>query len=330
MRILVLLLIVALTACGAPRSPEWVRGKSDAYPEALYLLGHGVDADRGRAEDRARAEIAKVFEVKIQLTESSTEAHHLTRIGSLLTEDYNQAVRAELVATTDKILRGVRIAEVWKDDKTGQFNALAVLDRVRTARELRGQINDIDGMLLHRTFRAEAENSAARRFGHYVQAAKLLDIRRGIAADLTVADPAGFAPEAPVSVAEIAGRLDRAAAAIRLAIDLEGDEQQIVRGAMTRALAARGLPLAQTAEPNLRVQGLITMENYRTGDPLNWTVAAGQIDIVDGDGTVLDTLRASIREGSRIETRAETMARERLGQRMAAQLIDFLSGAGER
>jgi hypothetical protein len=128
-----------------------------------------------------------------------------------------------------------------------------------------------------------------------------------------------------VSAAELATRLDRAVAAIRLGIDLEGDAQEIVRGAMTRALAGRGLPLTLVAEPNLLIKGTVVLESYRTGDPLFWTVAAGQVDIVDDNGTVLDTVRVSVREGSRVEGRAEMLAREKLGERLAAQLVSFLS-----
>jgi hypothetical protein len=325
MRILTILIVFALTACGGARVPDWTGGKSDRYPESLYLLGHGVDVVRGRAEDRARAEIAKIFEVRIRLTESSSEFHHLSKAGKLVAEEYGQAVEAELTATTDKILQGVRIAELWKDERSGGFHALAVLDRLQTTRALRGDLDDLDRLLMKRMSQAEAAPSPARAFGSYLQAGKFLEKRRGNAADLRVADPAGWVAESPVSAAELATRLDRAVAAIRLGIDLEGDAQEIVRGAMTRALAGRGLPLTLVAEPNLLIKGTVVLESYRTGDPLFWTVAAGQVVIVDDNGTVLDTVRVSVREGSRVEGRAEMLAREKLGERLAAQLVSFLS-----
>ena len=51
-------------AKGATR-PDWVDGQSVQYPSSQYLTGVGYDADRKTAEDKARAEIAKIFVAKL-------------------------------------------------------------------------------------------------------------------------------------------------------------------------------------------------------------------------------------------------------------------------
>ena len=57
------------------------------------------------------------------------------------------------------------------------------------------------------------------------------------------------------SMKDIAERADSAAAGIRIGIELEGDRQGIVNGALVRALAGIGMQLAPSLERNLLVKG---------------------------------------------------------------------------
>ena len=43
------------------KKPDWVNGESVRYPSSLYLTGVGYDSERRSAEDKARAEIARIF-----------------------------------------------------------------------------------------------------------------------------------------------------------------------------------------------------------------------------------------------------------------------------
>ena len=65
--------LLFLAAC-APPLPDWAGGVSEDYPAELYLLGVGAGPDRTMAEDRARAAIAKVFEVRIVSEDTSVES----------------------------------------------------------------------------------------------------------------------------------------------------------------------------------------------------------------------------------------------------------------
>lgn len=327
-RMLAGLLLVSLVACAGPRPPEWALGHSERYPSEAYLTGVGVAAERARAEDRARAEIAKIFQVQILIRETSSESQWLSRIGNLATDEYRQSVQAELTATTDKVLEGVRIAEIWQDEKTGEYYALAVLDRLRAARALRGELDDIDQTVAGQVRQAEAEPSVLRRLGHYLQALTALQRRGSLAADLRVVDPAGWVAESPYRPAEISGRADREAAAIRIGVELSDDRQGIVEGALTRALAGLGMQLAPAAERDLLVRGSVDVERYSAGEPWQWAVASAQIEFITAGGVVLDALRTSVKEGSQIATRAETLARERLGERLAALVLERLGSLG--
>ena len=317
-----------LAACTAPHPPAWTGGKSSRYPDAAYLIGVGVAPDRGRAEDRARAEIAKIFEVRIVAKDTSLESAWLSRSGAVATDAYRQQVQGELAATTDKVLQGVRIADFWHDPKGGDDYALAVLDRRRQGQGLRSALDELDREMRAQVRQAEATDAVLRRLGHLMQAVKALDRRREVAADLRVVDPLGLVPEPAYTGAELTARLERAARGLHLGIGLEGDREGIVTGALVRALAGIGIQLAPAGEQNLRLQGTVGVESYQVGGPLRWCVATAQTNCLNRDGTVLDALRVSVRDGSRVPARAETLAREELGQRLAGRLLAKIAALG--
>ncbi len=323
-RLVALSLVLVLSACATPRAPEWTTGASRDYPADAWMTGVGVDRERARAEDRARAEIAKTFQVQVRAFDRSSESHRLSRVGRLVESEYNQEVSADLSATTDKMLAGVRIAEVWRDERSGEFHALAVLDRQSTARGLRAEIRELDERILDRVTQAERIASEARRLGEYLNVLSLLERRRLLAADLRVVDPASRMADPPYAASEIARRADESAGAIRIGLQLDGDRGELVRGSLVRALAAVGIYQSSAAgQENLLLRGGVTVTNYACSG-LNWSTALVQIELVDGSGTAFDSVRTSVREGSQVDGRAEDLARQQLGDRLAPLIVERL------
>lgn len=319
-----LLLLIVLAGCSGPQPPAWTLNPGDSYPPAAYLTGVGFDRGRIGAENQARAEIAKIFQVTIHALVSSSEAQSQSRVGALAVSGYSQDARSELTATTDKALSGVRIAEVWAHPETGEHYALAVLDRLAAARPLRGELNDIDLAVTEQVRLAEEATSPTRQLGHYLTALKALERRRVLAADLHILEPSGWVADPPHTAGTLAARADRAASQIRIGIELSGDHGDIVKGSLVRALAEVGMKLAPEFDRNLTIRGAVDTERYATDDSWQWSVASAQIDLLEGEGTLLDTLRSTVREGSRQPDRSDTVARENLGRKLAALLIATL------
>ena len=59
----IMLACVAL-ACAVGARPDWLDGRHPEYPRERYLVGVGDAEALDGARDRARAEIARVFEVR--------------------------------------------------------------------------------------------------------------------------------------------------------------------------------------------------------------------------------------------------------------------------
>lgn len=67
---LLLSIIAVISACASTGKtpsdqPDWIDGDSKHYPKQLYLTGQGMADSLDNAKDRARADLAKQFEVAV-------------------------------------------------------------------------------------------------------------------------------------------------------------------------------------------------------------------------------------------------------------------------
>ncbi|RLB13781.1 MAG: hypothetical protein DRG35_06340, partial [Deltaproteobacteria bacterium] len=127
------------------KRPGWVDGDSIQYPSSKYLTGVGYDPDRKLAEDKARAEIAKIFVSKIDSrTRTYQDYLKITSKGRSKTEEIF-SIQDITSVSTQKVLSGVRIAQVYQETGTRPiFYALAVLDRDQSAKILGYKIQELD------------------------------------------------------------------------------------------------------------------------------------------------------------------------------------------
>jgi len=323
--------VLSLAGCASkPKAPEWSLGQSGQYPRETHFIGVGIAKERYQAEDRARAQIAKVFEVQVQASERSSESFWTDRIGQIESGQYRQSAAVDLTTTTDRRLSGVRIAQTWYDERSRDYYVLAVLERLQLSRALRGQIDELDARVSARVGQAESSPSVIRQLSLYVQALSDLRARATPAADLAVVSPSGFVPPAPYLTSEIAGRVDALAGRLSIGVELEGDEQDIVKGAMVRALSRLSLSLNGAQDKDLVLRGEIRSEQYAGQSPWHWSHASAQVEFFSGEGAHLDSVRKTVREGSRIQNRADILAREKLGEDLAASLAEHLLSLGAR
>ena len=320
------LILLLLFGC-APTIPEWVDGNSNVYSEEQYLVGIGNAPTRSDAEDRARAAIAKTFTVQVQSRQSSSEAFWMARVGEVESKEYQQDLQSDLVTRTDRLLTGVRIAEVWESEEDGIY-ALAVLDRMQAMRPLKQQLNEIDLAAEAEMNKAEASEHAIEQLGHLLKALQILDDRGTIAADLAILMPTGYTAAAPYSSAQVAERADAIAATIRVGLDMFGDEEGIVEGEMISALNKLGIKIVDGVEVDLTIVIEVRVDEYQANDPWHWAMASAQTTFMLPEGRILDAMRTNIREGSQIQSRARILALEKVGKALATAIIDRIVNLG--
>ncbi len=338
---LVILLAFSATGCGSPglrgtRGSDWVRtGQHDAYPREAYLVGLGRGRTLQAAEDNARAEVAKVFEARVeQVTreretyvegESSSGASGWSRA-----LDISQATEVE----TGKVLSGVEIVE--RHEGPDGFAALAVLSRADASERLWRRARELVG-------RAEALLKKAREAGDpleaarsYYQAARLLGLVERLNTDIAVlaVRPPVKGPMSPGEAFEEFRAVVREH--VPVAVRVSGDEAERIRAAVEAALTERGVPVAGPGtQERLQVRGHSAMR-FSDRPPREYRFVRYEVTLEAVDtrtGTVWASVGpvsddASGRTADQAVERAVFLVRKRHLPQFMADLFERLFGAG--
>lgn len=152
--------------------PDWMTRPPGA--SSLYMYGVGIAhaegdqaADRQRADDAARADIARQLRVTINASLTSTTSEN-TDIG--IAYDTRQVVESSVSITLD----GVEINKRHYDKKNKTYYALARLNRQRAADRFGQEVQSAAqraGSLLDQAHRYQADGAAFRAFLTLLQAA---------------------------------------------------------------------------------------------------------------------------------------------------------------
>ncbi len=135
--------IVALLVAGcASRSaaPDWIQGERPvAYPKSKYLMAIGAGEDLEAARATAKSELSRIFSAQLSsearlIEEEATRGGQSTSQSSLLVDT---TIRTTLE------LQGVEVPLQWRDPKSGEIWALAILERSRECLRIRSEGSDL-------------------------------------------------------------------------------------------------------------------------------------------------------------------------------------------
>ncbi|QUM75098.1 hypothetical protein HWV00_01935 [Moritella sp. 24] len=129
---------ILLSACSStPERPNWLDGADVNYPANVYLTASGQAQTASVADNRALANLAKIFEVSIadeSIDFSEASISQSNASGSTIRQVDNKQTLSRFVNTqAQQVLQGVSIAERWQDPVTGQQSSLAVMKRAPAA-----------------------------------------------------------------------------------------------------------------------------------------------------------------------------------------------------
>ena len=116
--LITLFAVIGLGACSsAPRQPDWIDRADDSYPADTYLTATASAADRDTAADRARANLAKVFEVAVQESTLDFSSAAVTVAGtgqaSVAATANEQRVARTVNTEARQVLEGTEMPEYW-------------------------------------------------------------------------------------------------------------------------------------------------------------------------------------------------------------------------
>lgn len=133
-----------LSACShQDHRPSWVDNPSAQYPDSQYLYALGEADTRETAANRARANLAKIFQVAID--DYSLDFSKAERQQSQLGQQIKTEQLASRFVTTQSqgVLEGSHIVGYWVDSNQRVYS-LAILAKDPTAQRLRAAIQKAD------------------------------------------------------------------------------------------------------------------------------------------------------------------------------------------
>lgn len=159
-------------------APDWVKKGSGAYDDDKGKVFYGVGSAsnignaallRSTADNRARSEIAKIFEFyTASLMKDYTAS---TSAGEANVHADEQHVEEAIKTVSSATLSGVQIIDHWQHPATGEFFSLAELDlesfkqSLENARELNSQAREFirdNADKLHEELREEEDRMRER------------------------------------------------------------------------------------------------------------------------------------------------------------------------
>ena len=129
---------ILLSACSStPERPTWLDGADVHYPANVYLTASGQARTSSVADNRALANLAKIFEVSIadeSIDFSEASISQSNASGSTIRQVENKQTLSRFVNTqAQQVLQGTGIVERWQDPVSGQQSSLAVMKKAPAA-----------------------------------------------------------------------------------------------------------------------------------------------------------------------------------------------------
>lgn len=315
------------------KRPDWVHGESIQYPSAQYLTGVGYDSDRKTAEDKARAEIAKIFMSRIdQQTKSYEEYLQTTSKGKSRTEE---ALSIEEITkvSTQKVLSGVRVAKVYQESAPDSlFYALAVLDRDQSAEILKDKVNDLDREVERLVSRAAAERDMLAKIKLLTQSLEKFVLREAHDAELRIVSRSGRGITSPVRFTQIKSELESILFRdFLIGVSVTGSRAGEIRDALLQGLNQQGFSISDNlSNAQVIVRGTVEIEPLDRG-PSEWKYVQWRthFDMIDKKGgAVFGSVDKAGREGHlnipQAENRAVRKMREALTTEIAREMRRYI------
>ena len=278
----VLIFMVGWMGVGFSGLPDWAKtGKSKQYPSSRYLIGVGEAAERAQAEDLARAEIAKIFEARVQSETQDLMTSLKTYQKSQETITSEEQFKGLTKVSTASTQKGVEIVEVTVEKK--KVYALAVLDRVKMMQQLTDQIAELDVKISHDIQFSASSEDKLEKIRHLKRALMAMLERRAINAQFVIVNSAGQGIDPSHDFTKVTQELETLLSQnVKLKVKFGGADATSIETAVIGELNQLGFRVSQSDEPaDFTVDVNVTVEPYdHPNKDWKWAKFTAQLKLV--------------------------------------------------
>ncbi|MBW2311103.1 MAG: LPP20 family lipoprotein [Deltaproteobacteria bacterium] len=313
--------------------PDWVDGESMQYPSSSYLTGVGYDAERKSAEDKARAEIAKIFLSKVDSRTRTYQDYLQTTSTSKSGSEETFSIQEITDVSTEKVLSGVRIAHIYQQSSPEKlYYALAVLDRSQSATILSDRIRKLDADMEILLDMAEGEADVFKKIKYLKQSIGKHAMREAYDTELRIVSRSGRGISSPIHFTEIKSELD--AILLRdflIGVSVTGSRGAEVQDALVQGLNQEGFSISEDVyAANVHIRGEVKISPLERGTA-DWKYVRwrAHFDMVDrAGGSVFGSFTRTGREGhlnlQQAEDRAVRKIRDTLIMEIAGEVRRYI------
>ncbi len=328
-----LLGILLNTGCAGSGSsqPDWINGNSSKYPPTKYLTGKGEANYQAVARDRARADLAKIFEVRIQeQSEDSVRSNNQTAEGKTNLRLEASASR-DISTQTNQIISGIQIAETWQDKASKQFHVLAVLERMKAAASLRENIDKLDEATSLAIRRARQSDNLLQKISLAHTALQAQLERETYNKQLKIVDYSGRGLRSPYTLATLARDRDALLQRVKIYTKVSSDPLGNLDDALKAAISTAGFThVNETGKDAYTLKAKLTLNENKDAQGWYWQRGALEINLTQTSSQqVLGSKRWSIKESAQDRAISRKRVRDRIDKILKTELRQTLISFGK-
>jgi len=310
MRWLWIVVAVSLGGCASGRTdtPDWVTGNSAKYPDNRFLVGRGQADSLEDARNRARADLAKVFQVAVSAETSDVTQFASTTEGGGQGKTESQVTR-NIVTRTDQIVRGIQIAEAWQDPRSKAHHALATLPRLQAAMGLRQDVERLDAATRGHVNQARNAQDLLAQVASASRAHDTQRERDAVQRALQVVDVTGRGVDPEFNSGQLASDLAALLKRVRMKPQAAPGSQDSLERMLSAALSAAGfVPEAGGSAPYVLL-GSLQLDDLGVIDGWYWMRGTLEVQLAEtSSGKVRGNKRWEIKTSSAQKTTAQRRA----------------------
>lgn len=259
--------------------PSWaLSGEMGEYTRDKYLIGVGRGASQQGADDAARAEIAKVFLVKVyQSVQETTSYQEASSSKGYEGWEKSLGLTQATSTETEKILSGV---EVVAREKIGEsdYYSFAILSRQKASDSLYEKAKMYAEEANEAFKRGQGEKDALKATRALYQSALSLMRLQEVNADLRVL---GLRKpiEPSVQLSKVLTLFSqRLRSEVKFSVSFQGDDADRLRDAVQSALTSKGLVVTDSERAKIEISGVCNLKiNKRP--PTDWVFVRYEITL---------------------------------------------------
>jgi len=324
-------ILFTLGACAShPQTPDWINGPSEKYKTEQYLIGRGQAASAEEARDRARADLAKIFQVSVSVESEDVQTYmqKSDAAGGSAKPAGEFAAQASRRITThaDQIVEGVQIAETWRDPLTRTHFALAVLPRLQASQRLRQEIEGLDAATRKYLDEARGTTDILAKIGAASHALDSQLERAGYQKSLSIVDPTGRGEEAEWNTAKLGADLAELLKRVHLATDAP-DVPPGFAAAVNGAVAGAGFLIETGVKPDYVLEARLPLEDLGLREGWYWQHGTLEVTLREtGSNRVRGSKRWDIKTSAQDQTLSRQRALDQAASILKKELRDTLIG----